>query len=195
MVETRSAGDIEQAQAEARAGQATSAAPTEPSAAPNGHAVMTEPEQPGQAAQAPAAEAEDEGVPSVGPRATMPRLGHHLGVVFRTPPLGEITATVLSGLAAGGFLLIASLARPAGIGMGDVKLTGMMGLFLGRSVAVALFAALIASVLTGVALATRRGVHAARKTALPFGLYLAGGGILAALVGDAIVRAYLHLHG
>jgi leader peptidase (prepilin peptidase)/N-methyltransferase len=107
---------------------------------------------------------------------------------------GELTR-VLSALAAGGFLLIASLIRPAGMGMGDVKLTGMMGLFLGRSVAVALFAALIASVLTGVALATRRGVYAARKTALPFGPYLAFGGILAALVGDQIVNAYLRLHG
>ncbi len=107
---------------------------------------------------------------------------------------GELTR-VWSALAAGGFLLIASLIRPAGMGMGDVKLTGMMGLFLGRSVAVALFAALIASVLTGVALATRRGVHAARKTALPFGPYLAFGGVLAALVGDQLVRAYLGLHG
>ncbi|SRR5579884_4015868 len=109
-------------------------------------------------------------------------------------PGGELTR-VASALAAGGFLLIASLLRPAGMGMGDVKLTGMMGLFLGRSVAVALFAALLASVLTGVVLATRRGVYAARKTALPFGPYLAFGGVLAALVGDAIIRAYLHLHG
>lgn len=109
-------------------------------------------------------------------------------------PGGEL-ARVLSALAAGGFLLVASLIRPGGMGMGDAKLIGMMGLFLGRSVAVALFAALIASVLTGVALATRRGVYAARKTALPFGPYLAAGGILAALVGDQIIHAYLHLHG
>jgi leader peptidase (prepilin peptidase)/N-methyltransferase len=109
-------------------------------------------------------------------------------------PGGELTR-VLSALAAGGFLLIASLIRPAGMGMGDVKLTGMIGLFVGRSVAVALFAALIASVLTGAALATRRGVYAARKTTLPFGPYLAFGGVLAALVGDQIVHAYLHLHG
>lgn len=109
-------------------------------------------------------------------------------------PGGELSR-VLSALIAGGVLFIASLIRPAGMGMGDVKLTGMMGLFLGRSVAVALFAALIASVLTGVALATRRGVYAARKTALPFGPYLAFGGVLAALVGDQIVHAYLHLHG
>jgi leader peptidase (prepilin peptidase) / N-methyltransferase len=109
-------------------------------------------------------------------------------------PGGEL-ARVLWALGAGGFLLIAALARPGGMGMGDVKLTAMMGLFLGRGVAVALFAALIASVLTGVALATRRGVYAARKTALPFGPYLAFGGVLAALVGDSIIHAYLHLHG
>jgi leader peptidase (prepilin peptidase)/N-methyltransferase len=104
---------------------------------------------------------------------------------------GELTR-VLSALAAGGFLLIAALIRPTGMGMGDVKLTGMMGLFLGTAVAVALLAALIASVVTGVVLATRRGVRAARKTALPFGPYLAAGGILAALVGNHIVHAYLN---
>jgi prepilin signal peptidase PulO-like enzyme (type II secretory pathway) len=46
-----------------------------------------------------------------------------------------------------------------------------------------------------VILATRRGVRAARKTALPFGPYLAFGGVLAAVLGDQIVRAYLKLHG
>ena len=117
-----------------------------------------------------------------------------LAVGLALDPGGELTR-VLSALAAGGFLLVASLIRPGGMGMGDAKLTGMMGLFLGRSVAVALFVALIASVLTGVALATRRGVYAARKTALPFGPYLAFGGLLAVVVGDAIIHAYLHMHG
>ena len=116
-----------------------------------------------------------------------------LAVGLALDPGGELTR-VLSCLAAGGFLLVASLARPSGMGMGDVKLTGMMGLYLGTAVAVALFAALIASVLTGVAIATRQGVHAARKTALPFGPYLAFGGVLAAFVGDPIIHAYLHLH-
>lgn len=109
-------------------------------------------------------------------------------------PGGELSR-VLWGLGAGGFLLVASLARPSGMGMGDVKLTGVMGLFLGPAVVVALFAALIANLLTGVVIATRRGVMAARKTALPFGPYLAFGGILAALVGDHIIHAYLKLHG
>jgi leader peptidase (prepilin peptidase)/N-methyltransferase len=108
-------------------------------------------------------------------------------------PGGELQR-VLSALIAGGFLLFAALLRPAGMGMGDVKLTAMMGLFLGRSVGVALFAALLGSLLTGVALATRRGVYAARKTALPFGPYLAVGGVFAAIAGDRIVHMYLTLH-
>jgi leader peptidase (prepilin peptidase) / N-methyltransferase len=101
---------------------------------------------------------------------------------------------VIAGAAAGGFLLIASLARPSGMGMGDVKLVGVMGLFLGAPVAIGLFVALIASVLTGVALAVRRGARVARKTAIPFGPYLALGGLVAALVGDHLVHAYLNLH-
>jgi leader peptidase (prepilin peptidase)/N-methyltransferase len=95
----------------------------------------------------------------------------------------------------GGFLLLAALAYPAGMGMGDVKLLGMIGLFLGPSAVVGLFAALIASVLTGVVIAGRAGVRGARKTALPFGPYLAAGAILAAVVGDSIVHAWLHMHG
>jgi leader peptidase (prepilin peptidase)/N-methyltransferase len=95
---------------------------------------------------------------------------------------------------AGGFLLLAALARPSGMGMGDVKLVGMMGLLLGRPVVVALLLALLGSIAAGVVLARRRGVRVARKTGLPFGPYLAVGGIVAALVGDPIIHAYLNLH-
>ncbi len=106
-------------------------------------------------------------------------------------PGGE-PARLLWAVIAGGFLLLAALAHPAGMGMGDVKLTGMIGLFLGRGVVIALLVALVASVLTGLAVASRRGVRRARKTALPFGPYLALGAIVAAVAGDPIVHAYLH---
>jgi leader peptidase (prepilin peptidase)/N-methyltransferase len=108
-------------------------------------------------------------------------------------PGGEV-GRIIAAVAAGGFLLLAALIRPGGMGMGDVKLTGVIGLYLGAPVAVALFAALIASVLTGVGIASRRGVLAARKTALPLGPYLAAGGVLAALVGHQLLHAYLSVH-
>ncbi len=45
---------------------------------------------------------------------------------------------LIAGAAAGGFLLLFALAYPRGMGMGDVKLAAVLGLFLGRSVGVAL---------------------------------------------------------
>jgi leader peptidase (prepilin peptidase)/N-methyltransferase len=98
---------------------------------------------------------------------------------------------LLAGVLAGGFLLIAALIKPGAMGMGDVKLLGVMGLFLGAPVTVALFIALIASVLTGVVLATQKGVRAARKTTIPFGPYLAFGGIIAAAFGHQLIHAWL----
>ncbi|MCW3019909.1 MAG: prepilin peptidase, partial [Solirubrobacterales bacterium] len=63
-----------------------------------------------------------------------------LGLGF--DPAGE-PSRLIAGAAASGFLLIAALAYPAGMGMGDVKLAGMMGLFLGAAVAPALLIALV----------------------------------------------------
>ena len=105
-------------------------------------------------------------------------------------PSGEPKRLLWAAIA-GGFLLITALARPSGMGMGDVKLLGMMGLFLGRPVLMALLVALLGSVVAGVVLARRHGVQAARKTGLPFGPYLAAGGIVAALAGGQIINAYL----
>ena len=116
-------------------------------------------------------------------------LGLTLGLAL--DPAGEPKRLLWTAIA-GGFLLIAALANPAGMGMGDVKLLGVMGLYLGPAVVLALFFALLASVGTGIVLARRHGIAAARKTALPFGPYLAVGGIVAAVVGDPLVHAYLH---
>ena len=98
---------------------------------------------------------------------------------------------LIAGVAAGGFLLAAALARPGGMGMGDVKLAGMLGLFLGREVAVALLVALVAGTLVGIAVMARRGVGEGRRTAIPFGPFLALGGCVGLLAGPAIVDWYL----
>jgi leader peptidase (prepilin peptidase)/N-methyltransferase len=109
-------------------------------------------------------------------------------------PGGEPRRLLWAALA-GGFLLAAALARPSGMGMGDVKLVAMMGLFLGRPAVVALMVALLGSVGAALVLARRHGVAAARTTGLPFGPYLAVGGVVAALAGAPIIHAYLGLHG
>jgi leader peptidase (prepilin peptidase)/N-methyltransferase len=98
---------------------------------------------------------------------------------------------VFAGLGAGGFLLIAALAYPAGMGMGDVKLAGVMGLFLGREVGAAMLIGLLAGSVIGLAIIARKGAKEGRKTAIPFGPFLALGGIAALFVGDEIVDWYL----
>jgi leader peptidase (prepilin peptidase)/N-methyltransferase len=98
---------------------------------------------------------------------------------------------LIAGAAAGGFFLLAALAYPRGMGMGDVKLAGMLGLYLGRAVAPAIFAGLVAGVVVGAAVIARKGAREGRKTAVPFGPFLALGAMFGLFAGDAVVDAYL----
>jgi leader peptidase (prepilin peptidase)/N-methyltransferase len=97
---------------------------------------------------------------------------------------------LIAALAAGGVLFAAALAYPRGMGLGDVKLAATMGLFLGRDVAPAILVALLAGSLVGLVMIARQGA-AARKQAIPFGPFLALGGVVALFAGDAMVEWYL----
>lgn len=102
---------------------------------------------------------------------------------------------LMAGAAAGGFLLMFALVYPRGMGMGDVKLAAVLGLFLGRSVAVALLVGVLAGTLVGIVVIARVGTAKGRKTAVPFGPFLALGGIVALFIGPAVVHWYLHSFG
>jgi leader peptidase (prepilin peptidase) / N-methyltransferase len=104
---------------------------------------------------------------------------------------GEIPEHLIAAVAAGGFFLVAVLAYPSGMGMGDVKLAAVLGLFLGRAVGPAIFVALVAGSLVGALIIARKGAREGRKTAIPFGPYLALGGVVALFAGDAILDWYL----
>jgi leader peptidase (prepilin peptidase) / N-methyltransferase len=106
-------------------------------------------------------------------------------------PSGEPTR-LIAGAAAGGFLLLAALAYPGGMGMGDVKLAAVMGLFLGKAVAPATVIALLAGVIAGAGVIARKGARAGRKTAIPFGPFLALGALVAVFAGPALVDLYVH---
>jgi leader peptidase (prepilin peptidase)/N-methyltransferase len=86
-------------------------------------------------------------------------------------------------------LFLVALAYPRGMGMGDVKLAGVMGLYLGKAVAPALLIGFAAGALFGLALIAARGAEA-RKQAVPFGPFLALGGIVAIFCGVEIVDWY-----
>lgn len=103
---------------------------------------------------------------------------------------GSLPERAIAAAAAGGLLFLAALAYPRGMGLGDVKLAATMGLFLGRNVAPAILVALLAGSLVGLAMIAREGA-AARKKAIPFGPFLAFGGVVGLLAGDQLVSWYL----
>jgi leader peptidase (prepilin peptidase)/N-methyltransferase len=76
--------------------------------------------------------------------------------------------------------------------MGDVKLALLMGAALGRTVGVALMLGMIAALVPSLFLLARHG-SAARKMAIPFGPFLAFGGVVALFAGKPLLDAYLGL--
>jgi leader peptidase (prepilin peptidase)/N-methyltransferase len=103
---------------------------------------------------------------------------------------GSLPERAIAAAAAGGVLFAAALAYPKGMGLGDVKLAATMGLFLGREVAPAILVALLVGALLGLAMIARDGA-AARKRAIPFGPFLAMGGVVGLLYGRQLVDWYL----
>jgi leader peptidase (prepilin peptidase)/N-methyltransferase len=108
--------------------------------------------------------------------------------VFADP--SSLPERAIAAAAAGGLLFLAALAYPRGMGLGDVKLAATMGVFLGRNVAPAILVALLAGSLVGLVMIARDGA-AARKKAIPFGPFLALGGVVGLLAGDQLVDWYL----
>jgi leader peptidase (prepilin peptidase)/N-methyltransferase len=105
----------------------------------------------------------------------------------------SLRSALLGALLAGAGLLVVNLISPRGMGMGDVKLAVVLGLFLGwidlGHVVLGLFLGFLLGALGGVVLISlglrRRSDH------VPFAPFLAGGAALAVLVGEPILRWYL----
>ncbi len=103
--------------------------------------------------------------------------------------LDFLPEALAAGTGAFAFLLLAALAYPAGMGMGDVKLAGVMGLYLGLAVVPALLVAFLAGSVVGVAIVVREGADA-RKKGVPFAPFLALGGFVGLLAGDELISLY-----
>jgi leader peptidase (prepilin peptidase)/N-methyltransferase len=115
-----------------------------------------------------------------------------LAIVLGTAldPGGEVER-LIAGAAAGAALALPSLLHPGGMGMGDAKLIGVLGLFLGLAVVPAFFIALILGTVVGGAVIVRRGMAEGRRTPIPFGPFIALGGVVGILAGNDLVQQYL----
>jgi leader peptidase (prepilin peptidase)/N-methyltransferase len=91
------------------------------------------------------------------------------------------------------FFLALHLASPRAMGFGDVRLAGLIGLYLGwlglREVPIGLFLGFVLGAVVGVgALIVGR---AARKTQVPFGPFLAAGALVTVMVGQPLGALWL----
>jgi leader peptidase (prepilin peptidase)/N-methyltransferase len=124
-------------------------------------------------------------------KITVPGAVAAIAITAATHP-HQLPQHLIAGAAAFLFLFIAAIAYPGGMGMGDVKLAGVMGLFLGKSVGPALLIGMLAGSVFGIGVMAKKGAKEGRKTKVPFGPFLALGGVAGLLAGPAIVHWYLH---
>jgi len=115
-----------------------------------------------------------------------------LAVVLGTAldPGGEVER-LIAGAAGATLLGLPALLNPKGMGLGDAKLVGVLGLYIGAAVAPAVFIAFIVGTVLGIAIIMRKGMMQGRKTAIPFGPFLALGGLVGVLAGNELVNLYL----
>ncbi|MBN9633035.1 MAG: prepilin peptidase [Actinobacteria bacterium] len=109
---------------------------------------------------------------------------------------GVVSALVgAAGLFA--FYLLLALARPGGMGFGDVKLAGVIGLYLGSlgwaQLMIGGFAAFVLGGVFGIALALARRVT--RRSGIPFGPWMLAGAWIGIFAGGLIWESYLALIG
>ncbi len=99
----------------------------------------------------------------------------------------------LAGLAVAGFLFALATFYPGGMGMGDVKMGGMLGLFLGPYAAMAVFIGAFSGTIAYAALVAAGRLE--RGSALPFGTFMALGGLIALFAGPQLLGLYLDVIG
>jgi prepilin signal peptidase PulO-like enzyme (type II secretory pathway) len=115
--------------------------------------------------------------------------------------LGGEPERVLTSLLGGGVMFgvyfLLALAYPGGMGFGDVKLAGLLGLYLGwlgwGSLAVGAFSAFLLGGLFSLVLILTRKAN--RKSGIPFGPWMLAGAWLGIFGGEAIAMGYLSLFG
>jgi leader peptidase (prepilin peptidase)/N-methyltransferase len=101
----------------------------------------------------------------------------------------DLAENLIAGAGGFLFLFIALVAYPRGMGMGDVKLAGAMGLYLGLAIIPAMLIAFLSGSVVGLAIIAREGAQA-RKKAIPFGVFLALGGLAGVLGGPELAELY-----
>lgn len=114
-----------------------------------------------------------------------------------TANYGALLSAAIGAAAMFGFYFLLVLVYPRGMGMGDVKLAGVLGLFLGflgwQTLVVGIFAAFFLGGIFSIALVLMR--RASGATAIPFGPWMLLGAWVGICFGTAMMSAYLRIFG
>ncbi len=110
-------------------------------------------------------------------------------------PWEALLRAAIGGAALFAFYWVLRVARPGGMGGGDVKLAGVLGAAMGwigwGALIVGAFAAFVVGGIVGIALMLTR--RATRRTAIPFGPYMLLGAWIGITAGESVSRGYLGL--
>jgi leader peptidase (prepilin peptidase)/N-methyltransferase len=105
---------------------------------------------------------------------------------------GDLRNAAIGGVAGFGALFVIHVISPRGMGFGDVRLAGVIGMMLGwlglRYIVLGLFLGFLLAAVIGIVLIAAR--LKTRKDAVPFGPFMAMGAVLAVLWGHPILQAY-----
>lgn len=121
-----------------------------------------------------------------------------LGAAAVTNHEGDRAIRALVGMACYyGVFLVLRLAYPKGMGFGDVKLAGVLGLYLGwlgyGVLVVGAFGGVLLGGVVGIALLASK--RAGRKSAVPYGPFMVAGALVAVFAGAQLAHAYLRTTG
>ena len=105
-----------------------------------------------------------------------------VGLIVAVSTPGDFLAHFLAGLALGGFFFAFAAFFPGSLGMGDAKLGFLLGLALGAKTLGATLIAFAGLLVAALYILATRGASA-RKDSIPFGPFLALGGILGFFLG------------
>jgi leader peptidase (prepilin peptidase)/N-methyltransferase len=106
-----------------------------------------------------------------------------VGLIVAASTPGHFLAHLLAGLALGGFFFAFAAFFPGSMGMGDAKLGFLLGVALGAKTLGATLIAFAGLLVAALYILASRGTSA-RKDAIPFGPFLAVGGIVAFFLGS-----------
>jgi len=110
---------------------------------------------------------------------------------------GDLLRASIGAAALFAFYLVLVLVYPGGMGLGDVKLAGVLGLFLGYlgwpALIIGAFAAFVLGGLYAIVLLVTRRV--ARTGGIPFGPWMLAGAWVGILGGTPLAHSYLTLVG